>query len=315
MDTINQKNKIITQEIHNRIRENDKMIHKWTPFLHLEPPLEPRYLSKLQTQLDAYRAESAKAHFYKFNFDLFVDENKQSTDRACYFFKPVDKSKKIIQDFETFFLAYYPSAYFDQAPTVAKAACECVFVKTKDNLYNCVHCHTTKVIVEYVPHKTDARDNFEKFMQQYQGTHSHHVPESIYDQLKTRIRNCKLDIRTISKTDLYVFLKEINQTKHYENIYSIHHVLTGVPLDDIAHLSDVIMKDFDIIVATYGKIIKDKRKNFINRPFVLYQLLLRYRHPCKKEDFKLFKSVDRQQMYNEQLSQVFRYLGWDYTFV
>jgi hypothetical protein len=72
----------------------------------------------------------------------------------------------------------------------------------------------------------------------------------------------------VTKFHIGLFLKEINSAKHYEDINLIYHVITGKALNDITHLEDVLMDDFDRLSDLYNEqYIKTKkihRKNFIN---------------------------------------------------
>ena len=83
------------------------------------------------------------------------------------------------------------------------------------------------------------------------------------------------------------FLKENKDTKYYEDIHLIHSVITGQPPNDISHIEKDIMDDFEKIADKYDKIFKNKikRKSFINSQYVLYQLLIKHKYPCKKRGF------------------------------
>ena len=75
------------------------------------------------------------------------------------------------------------------------------------------------------------------------------------------------------------------------------------------------MDDFDILTNLYDKNFKNKpgfeRKNFINTQYVLYQLLLKYKHVCKKEDFTILKTVDRKSFHDDITKTLFEELGWN----
>ena len=73
------------------------------------------------------------------------------------------------------------------------------------------------------------------------------------------------------------------------------------------------MDDFDLLTNLYDKKFKKKpgfdRKNFINTQYVLYQLLVRYRHHCKKEDFTILKTVDRKSFHDDVAKECFEELN------
>ena len=93
--------------------------------------------------------------------------------------------------------------------------------------------------------------------------------------------------------------------------------MTGKKPDDITYLEDKLLDDFDILSETYHKLFKNKsgfdRKNFINTQYVLYQLLLKYHHPCKKSDFTMLKTIDRKSFHDDVGKACFEYLGWNHA--
>ena len=120
--------------------------------------------------------------------------------------------------------------------------------------------------------------------------------------------------KNITKEHISLFLKELDYTKHYENINLIHYNLTGIKPDDIGYLEDKLLEDFDILTDLYDKNFKHiDRKNFINTQYVLYQLLLRHKHPCTKEDFSILKTVDRKAFHDEVMKNLFEICGWNFS--
>jgi hypothetical protein len=111
-----------------------------------------------------------------------------------------------------------------------------------------------------------------------------------------------------------MFLKELEYTKHYENANLIHYNITGNKPDDIGYLEDSLLNDFDILTELYDKKFKHlDRKNFINTQYVLFQLLLRHKHPCNKDDFNILKTVDRKTFHDEICKSLFEELGWNFS--
>ena len=92
--------------------------------------------------------------------------------------------------------------------------------------------------------------------------------------------------------------------------------MTGKKPDDISYLEDKLLDDFDTLTELYDRKFKNKpgfsRKNFINTQYVLYQFLLRYRHPCKKDDFTILKTVDRKSFHDDVAKKCFEELGWNH---
>ena len=102
-------------------------------------------------------------------------------------------------------------------------------------------------------------------------------------------------------------------TKHYENINLIHYNLTGVKPDNISYLEDKLLDDFDALTELYDKRFKNiDRKNFINTQYVLYQLLMRHKHSCIKEDFTILKTIDRKAFHDDICKILFEEKGWNH---
>ncbi len=120
--------------------------------------------------------------------------------------------------------------------------------------------------------------------------------------------------RKVTKNHIGMFLKELSISKHYENVNLIHYVVTGIKPDDISHLEDRLSNDFDLLLEVYDKKFKNKltRSNFINTHYVLYQFLRRYNYPCKKEDFVMLKTAERQDFHDDITKACFQELNWNH---
>jgi hypothetical protein len=174
----------------------------------------------------------------------------------------------------------------------------------------------------------DRKVHFRDCINQYQGKQNSTIDLTVYENLLDQFykhhlllgnKSTDKEIRckNITKEHIHLFLKELDYTKHYENVNLIHYVITGTKPDNIAYLEDRLLDDFDSLTDLYDKKFKNKpefeRKNFINTQYVLYQLLLRYRHPCKKEDFTILKTVDRKSFHDDVAKICFEELGWNHV--
>ena len=161
----------------------------------------------------------------------------------------------------------------------------------------------------------------------YQGKQNSTIEANVYTGLEKQFKLHHLLVgnkntpkeerfKKITKLHIHLFLKELGYTKHYENANLIHYNMTGKKPDDISHLEDKLLADFDILSETYHELYKNKpgfeRKNFINTQYVLYQLLRKYKHPCKKEDFTMLKTVDRKSFHDEVARNCFQAIGWSF---
>jgi hypothetical protein len=208
----------------------------------------------------------------------------------------------------------------------------------EENAYICALCGSQQEMQQYTTSYKDAdrvnisakytydrKVHFRDCMNQYQGKQNCSIDSKVYTDLEEIFdkhhllkgnKGDKKEIRfaNITKEHILMFLKELGYSKHYENVILIHYTLTGKKPDDISHLEDKLMADFDLLVETYDKHFKNKvdRVNFISTQYVLYQLLQKHKHPCRKEDFVILKTIDRKTFHDEVMNELFSYLGWGY---
>jgi hypothetical protein len=172
----------------------------------------------------------------------------------------------------------------------------------------------------------DRKVHFRDCINQYQGKQNCNIESNIYDDLENILErhhlllgkkddNKEYRFKNISKEHIIMFLKELGYSKHYENVILIHYNLTGKKPDDISYLEDKLLNDFDLLTETYDKHFKNKleRINFISTQYVLFQLLQKYHHHCKKEDFVLLKTIDRKFFHDDICKQLFNILNWNFT--
>lgn len=171
----------------------------------------------------------------------------------------------------------------------------------------------------------DRKIHFRDCMNQYQGKQNCTIEPKVYKGLEDIIQRHHLLVgnpgdareyryQNITKEHVLMFLKELGFSKHYENVVLIHYVLTGKKPDDISYIEDKLLNDFDLLVDTYDKNFKQnsERVNFISTQYVLFQLLQKHKHPCKKEDFVILKTVDRKTFHDDVCKELFAILGWNF---
>ena len=205
------------------------------------------------------------------------------------------------------------------------------------NIYICLKCAVQQELMAYTSsykdidrvnistkYIYDRKIHFRDCINQYQGKQNSTISPDVYKDLEEQFFRHHLlvgDEKTptdmkfenITKEHISMFLKELGYFKHYENVNLIHYNLTGVKPDDISHLEDKLLNDFDMLAELYDKRFKDiNRKNFINTQYVLYQLLTRYKHKCKKKDFAILKTIDRKSFHDNICKTLFEELGWNY---
>ena len=178
-----------------------------------------------------------------------------------------------------------------------------------------------------VKYTYDRKIHFRDCINQYQGTQNCTIDQKVYDNLEDQFDRHHLlvgdqdtdkEIRfsRITKDHIDIFLKELGYTKHYENINLIHYKMTGNKPDNISHLENNLLDDFDRLTELYDKIYKQEkkieRKNFIHTQYVLFQLLKRHKHPCRIKDFHMLKTTERRYFHDNICEHLFSILGWNF---
>ena len=175
-----------------------------------------------------------------------------------------------------------------------------------------------------VKYKYNRSVHFRDCINQYQGLQNSTISDKVYEDLIKEFKGHHLlddknknIYKNITKHHVHLFLKELGYAKHYENINLIHYKITGIEPDNISYFEDRLMDDFEKLVNVYDTLFKNKkeyeRKNFINTQYILYQFLLRYKHPCHKDDFTILKTVDRKSVHDDIAKICFKSLGWEHT--
>jgi hypothetical protein len=171
------------------------------------------------------------------------------------------------------------------------------------------------------------RVHFRECINQFQGKQNSMIKPEVYEglirqlELHGLVRPGKLPKRIkyekVTKFHIGLFLKEIDCARHYEDINLIYRTITDKELNDITHLEEVLMDDFDTLSDLYNEIyIKTKkinRKNFINTSYVLYQLLQRHKYQVLDSDFSFLKTIERKAFHDEICSTLFKHLEWRFN--
>ena len=183
----------------------------------------------------------------------------------------------------------------------------------------------TNILQKYAYEK---RSHFKDAINQYQGKQNCKIDPKVFTDLRQQLENHHLLIgdentplhiryQNVKRQHILLFLKELSYDKQYENANYIYSELTGVKCPDISHLVDQLMEDFDTLASLYTKKFKYEknieRKSFINIQCVFFQLLLKNKYVCKKEDFNILKTADRKSFHDDILRELFLELNWTYT--
>jgi hypothetical protein len=318
---VNQKNSVIQVNIVRELGELEKLVD------NIENNTEMNfYLLMITPILDAYKKELSKP----------IRMNFMGED-----IKPDETVKK---ELETKFISIAKQHVTNLTEFINVDVTKCSNCKEKSlenttsNLYVCTNCginqEVPQVMFSYkdndrinitTKYTYDRRIHFRDCINQFQGkqhsTISPEVYEKVYEQL--RLHNLESDgetkiekYRLVTKRHITTFLKETGNSKHYEDLNLIYHTITGQKLDNISHIEDALLQDFDTLNDLYDQMyIKTKiidRKNFINTQYVLFQLLKRHKYPCNRSDFNFLKTNERKCFHDTICSELFQKLGWNF---
>ena len=211
------------------------------------------------------------------------------------------------------------------------------FEMLEDDIIVCAECYSQQVIVRYTSSYKDAdrvnisskytydrRIHFRDAINQFQGKQNSTIDKCVYDLLIKELSNHHLLVgneqtpqkerfKNVTKEHIMMFLKELNFSKHYENANLLFCNITGKKPEDISHLEEKLMHDFDKLTELYDKTFKGiERKNFINTQYILFQLLTRHKYKCNKSDFSILKTMDRKTFHDDICRVLFSHLGWNY---
>jgi hypothetical protein len=203
---------------------------------------------------------------------------------------------------------------------------ECGAQETTQNLANSIRLNhnDSKRVNICSKYSYDKKSHFLNCINQYQGKHKSGIEPDILERIEAELERYHLidhprktkrgKFRNVTKEHIFLFVKELKMTKCYGDINLIHHLITGFPLNDISHLTEKLLQDFDQFVQMHHKQFPNdnERKNF-NYQHLLYQLLMRHKYPCNSNEFNFLKTVDRKYYHDEICRIIFENLGWNYS--
>jgi len=140
-----------------------------------------------------------------------------------------------------------------------------------------------------------------------------------HSEIKTEKRNDRFDrYEKVKKEHIRIYLDQIGENKHYEDINLIYSQMTNLKNHSISSdLEEELLKDFELFTKTFLEISKEKsdikRTNILSSSFILFQLLRRRGYKCKEEDFTLPTSQKCRYEQEYIYSLCCEKLGWNYV--
>ena len=203
---------------------------------------------------------------------------------------------------------------------------DCGSQETTMNLANSIRLNhnDSKRINMCSKYSYDKKSHFLNCINQFQGKHKTKIDSDIIELIENEIEKYKLvdntkktrksKYKNVTKEHIFLFVKELKLTKCYGDINLIHNIITEHPLNDISHLTEKLLQDFDQFVQCHHKLFFNEieKKNF-NYQHLLYQLLIRHKYICNPSEFNFLKTIDRKYYHDEICRTIFETLGWNYS--
>jgi hypothetical protein len=291
-------------------------------------------------------------HFYTMDFSDLIEQNKSLIPNKISF---IGKSKKPRNDISKAYLEIlkkYDIEYKEleeltlknkkqERKNCSNCGSSDFIIQQDQNLEICEDCgKQEEKSYKSLSYKDISRINmsskysyerkihFKDCINQFQGKQNSTIDDKVFQNLEEQFElhglligdktlPKKIRFQNITKEHILLFLKENGNSKHYEDVVLIYYKMTGKKVDDISHLENQLMEDFDKISNLYDKKFKFtgkiERKSFINTQYILFQLLRRHKYPCRKEDFNMLKTLDRKSFHDEIVKELFETLGFNFT--
>ena len=201
------------------------------------------------------------------------------------------------------------------------STCGTVLTTQNDNIISFRDIERVNIGSKY---SYDRRVHFRECLKRFQGKQNINIDNVVFKKLTQHFLQYQLipenykeiprkeAFQKVKREHIHLFLKELGYSRYYEDIVYIFHYMTEQDIPDISHLENNLLLDFDLLVDMYDKMFKNDRKNFINNQYVLYQLLRKYKYPCRKEDFNFLKTNDRKLYHDSVCQKLFEKLGWNF---
>lgn len=303
-------------------------------------------VASLIEQYHSLNKQNMVIPFFNTNKKRLAEHNYKKQEIEKQFFEKL-KEYKNLKNFE-----YIQTTHFISKSSPPPCICgnKTEFIREEDRAV-CALCSTEQSLISNSSSFSDVgrvnmankytynrKVHFRDCIIQYQGKQKTHIPEEIYSIIELKLLEKKIidpycfqreqKYAKVTRAMVLDILKELGSKdikKFFDDIVLIHHTLTGQPCDNIEHLEDALLDDFDKLTETYDNFyaVKNvesdgekitKRKNFINAQFVLYQLLKKHGHPCNEMDFLTLKTSERKRFHHTICKKLFSVLGWKYSY-
>ncbi len=156
-------------------------------------------------------------------------------------------------------------------------------------------------------------DHFKEVLCQFQGKEGKNIPHEVVEKVKASMLKDKGDITLL---DVKLSLRKLKLNKYVENIFYLHHVLTGTPLPYIKReIEDKMIRLFKQIERVFCEArprAQIARTSFLNYYFVLFKLLDSLQQTDLLPRVPLLKTSIRLKQHDALWRCICEELGWNF---
>ena len=154
-------------------------------------------------------------------------------------------------------------------------------------------------------------DHFKEVLSQFQGKEGKDIPRTVIERLRENIKNDSPTILEVKQN-----LRKLELNKYVENVFYIHHVLSGTPLPYIKReIEDKMIRLFKQLERVFGLVrsrVPFARTSFLNYYYVLFKLLDYLQQPELLHRVPLLKTHVRVKQHDALWRHICEELDWPF---
>lgn len=167
---------------------------------------------------------------------------------------------------------------------------ECGSIQKKTEIYS------EKMENDDAPPKRSINEhgqNIKDAFSQYRCTYPVAIPEKVLDSIRATIASYpSLNIKKLTKMDLYKIMKELNMGIWYKHLHKVHNLITSIPPTELSAYVDNFNLRADLFGEIYDSVKPKDRSNLIHTVYLIWQFLKNEGFEPNIEDFPTLKSRD-----------------------
>ena len=131
-------------------------------------------------------------------------------------------------------------------------------------------------------------------IKEYQGTNKLKMKEEDIKHMEDYFKSYSPE--SITRREIEKVCKMLGKKSAKGNENALLRLLNPKVLDDISHLENDLLDDFNVFSKEYDLLARNdlKRKKFLYSQFVLFHILRRRGHDCRPENFTMIRTDDRK---------------------